>query len=115
MWRLKDRASRWCERFDSPADNTERLISGQFKSATPHEKRQGSNGQALCTAPLICGVRILLLSRERLLARTTLAGSRTLRDARVIQLAANYIVGIALLEPREARLTARSCLCLSGG
>ena len=44
---------------------------------------------------------------EWLLVRTTLAGIRTLRDARVVDLAANYIVGIALLEPLQARLTAR--------
>jgi len=46
-------------------------------------------------------------SAEWLLARTTRAGVGTLRDARVVYLAANYIVGIALLEPLQARLTAR--------
>jgi len=44
---------------------------------------------------------------EWLLVRTTWAGPRTLRYARVVYLAANYIVGIALLEPLQARLTAR--------
>jgi len=46
-------------------------------------------------------------SAEWLLARTTRAGVGTLRDARVVYLAANYIVGVALLEPLQARLTAR--------
>ena len=46
-------------------------------------------------------------SAEWLLAKTTRAGVGTLRDARVVYLAANYIVGIALLEPLQARLTAR--------
>jgi len=49
-----------------------------------------------------------------LLIRTTLASIGTLRDARVISLAANYMVGIALLEPLQARLTARRRLCFSG-
>ena len=53
-------------------------------------------------------------SAEWLLARTTRAGIRTLRDARAVYLAANYIVGIALLEPLQARLTARRGLCGSG-
>ena len=44
---------------------------------------------------------------EWLLVRTTLAGTGTLRDARVIYLAANDIVGIALLETLQASLTAR--------
>jgi len=46
-------------------------------------------------------------SAEWLLVRTTRAGIRTLRDARAVYLAANYIVGIALLEPLQTRLTAR--------
>jgi len=46
-------------------------------------------------------------SAELLLVRTTRADVGTLRDARVVYLAANYIVGIALLEPLQARLTAR--------
>ena len=54
-------------------------------------------GQTRVSAPKVVG----------LLVRTTWAGARTLRDARVVYLAANYIVGIALLEPLQARLTAR--------
>jgi hypothetical protein len=38
----------------------------------------------------------------------------TLCDARIISLAANYIVGIALLKQLQARLTARGGLCVSG-
>jgi len=46
-------------------------------------------------------------SAEWLLVRTTRACIRTLRDARAVYLAANYVVGIALLEPLQTRLTAR--------
>jgi len=41
-----------------------------------------------------------------LFVRTTRTRTGTLRDARIVHLAANYIVGIALLEPLQARLTA---------
>lgn len=47
-----------------------------------------------------------------LLARTTRAGVGALRDARVVYLAANYIVGVALLESLQARLTAGGGLCV---
>lgn len=53
-------------------------------------------------------------SADWLLVRTARASIGTLRDARIIYLAANYIVGIALLEPLQARLTARRGLCGSG-
>ena len=49
-----------------------------------------------------------------LLVGTTRAAIGTLRDARIVSLAANDIVGIALLKQLQARLTARRGLCVSG-
>jgi hypothetical protein len=61
---------------------------------------------APCTDPIQVRFLKAPTSAEWLLVRTTRADVGTLRDARVVYLAANYIVGIALLEPLQARLTA---------
>jgi hypothetical protein len=49
-----------------------------------------------------------------LLVRTTWAAARTLRYARIVDLAANYSVAIALLETLHALLTARRGLWAGG-
>ena len=49
-----------------------------------------------------------------LLIRTTWAGARTLRYARIVNLAANYSVAIALLKPLQTLLTARRGLQAGG-
>jgi hypothetical protein len=60
---------------------------GQFKSLSTQDKES------------TFGTEMAFASKVGLLVRATWASARTLRYARIVYLAANDIVGIALLEP----------------